>query len=81
MMTIVLMILAVTLVVGCVLVAYGTLTRNDWGINLAPTSCPRCHTPRPVSRAPQSLHHALWGGGFCLKCGTEIDKWGREIKS
>jgi hypothetical protein len=21
----------------------------------------------------------LWGGGTCAKCGTEVDKWGREV--
>lgn len=72
-------IVGMILIIGCSAVVYGTVTRNDWGINFAPTSCPRCHTPRPIVRVPQSLRHALWGGGFCVKCGAEIDKWGREI--
>ena len=33
----------------------------------------------PKVRRPESLKQALWGGGTCMKCGCEMDKWGRLI--
>ena len=64
---------------GMALVLYGTITKTRWGINFDPLSCPRCNTPLPRLRDPQSTRQALWGGGTCAKCGTEFDKWGREV--
>jgi hypothetical protein len=67
--------------IGMVLVIYGTIVKNQWGINLDPVSCPRCKTPLPQIRKPQTLQQALWGGGTCSACGANVDKWGREIGS
>ena len=66
-----------TLVV--VLVIYGTVVRNRWGVNLSPVSCPRCMTRLPSLRDPRSIHQWMWGGWTCPVCGTGVDKWGREI--
>jgi hypothetical protein len=65
--------------IGMVLVIYGTIAKNRWGINLDPVSCPRCNTPFPQIRQPRNIRQALWGGGTCTKCGAEVDKWGREV--
>ena len=62
-----------------VLVIFGTVVKNRWGINLDPVSCPRCNTLFPRIRQPQNIQQALWGGGTCAKCGAEVDKWGREV--
>lgn len=35
------------LFVGIILVAYGTVVKNNWGINLDPVACPRCRTQLP----------------------------------
>ncbi len=60
------------------LVVYGTIARNRWGINLDPIGvCPSCGVQVPTIRKPTSLHQALWGGNTCSACGTEWDKWGR----
>ena len=67
------------LAVGGALVAYGTATKNRWGINLASVSCPRCKTPLPRLHEPRSIHQELWGGWTCPSCGAGVDKWGREI--
>ena len=67
------------LVLGILLVAFGTVTKNRWGINLEPVNCPACGSLMPKVRRPASLKQALWGGGTCGKCGCEIDKWGRLI--
>jgi hypothetical protein len=64
-----------------VLVIYGTITKNRWGINTDQVFCPRCNTPLPRIRKPQTLQEALWGGGSCSACGANIDKWGRELVS
>jgi hypothetical protein len=66
---------------GALLVALGTVTKNRWGLNLDSTLCPSCKVPMPHIRKPQSLKHALWGGNICKQCGTESDKWGRQVPS
>jgi hypothetical protein len=76
---IVLVVIFGLLSVGMVLVLYGTIAQNRWGINVGPVSCPRCNTPFPPHRHPQDTRQALWGGGTCANCGTEVDKWGREL--
>ena len=69
------------LFVGGVVVAYGTIAKNRWGINLHPVTCPRCNTRAPAKRIPRSKRQRLWGGGTCEGCGAELDKWGRIIDS
>ena len=58
-----------------------TKTKGRWGLNLQPVTCPACGTRRPFVRWPASPQQALWGGGTCRSCGTEMDKWGRRISS
>jgi hypothetical protein len=67
--------------IGMALVIYGTIAKNRWGINLDAVSCPRCNTQLPKIRQPQNFRQNLWGGGTCPECGTEVDKWGREVTS
>lgn len=69
------------LAVGLVLVIYGTVRKNTWGVNLKPVDCPRCDRPMPQTRKPKSVSQAMWGGWTCEQCGCEMDKWGRKIKS
>jgi len=76
---VVLVFTVLVLLVGILLVAFGTVTKNRWGINLAPVNCPACGSPMPKVRRPGSLKQGLWGGGTCAKCGCEMDKWGRLI--
>jgi hypothetical protein len=78
-MTIALVVIFGLLSFGTVLVVYGTIARNKWGVNFDPISCPKCGTPFPRLRHPQSARQVLWGGGTCAKCGTEVDMWGREV--
>jgi predicted RNA-binding Zn-ribbon protein involved in translation (DUF1610 family) len=65
---------------GLLLVVYGTVARNRWGINLAKVSCPNCSTPLTGTRTQKtrSLKQAMWGGYRCPVCGAEVDKWGRQ---
>jgi hypothetical protein len=72
-------VLATGMLIGLVLVAYGTITRNRWGINFEQINCPQCHVPVPRVRKPKSRHEMLWGGWTCDKCGCEMDKWGNPI--
>ena len=65
--------------VGLLLVIYGTVARNRWGINLAKVVCPSCNTPLTGTQKTRSLKQALWGGYICPACGAEIDKWGRQV--
>lgn len=67
------------LAIGAVLVVYGTIKKNRWGINLRPISCPNCGAVMPRVRVPASGSEGMWGGMTCPKCGTKMDKWGRRI--
>jgi hypothetical protein len=69
----------VVLGIGMVFVIYGTIAKTKWGINVNPVLCPRCRTPLPTVRRPLNTRQALWGGYTCAGCGTEVDKWGREV--
>ncbi len=64
---------------GVLAVAYGTIAQNAWGVNLGQTFCPCCNGALSRIRKPQSGRQSLWGGCTCPSCGTEVDKWGREI--
>jgi len=68
-------------VAGIVPVIYGTVKKNRWGVNLTAASCPRCGLPIPRVRTPRSFQQFMWGGSTCGTCGTEVDKWGREVAS
>ncbi len=61
------------------LVIHGSFAKNRWGINLDPVRCSHCGTPLPTIRKPTSFRQTLWGGSTCSVCGTEVDKWGREV--
>ena len=76
---VILLVMALVLLLGILLVAFGTITRNRWGINAKPVNCPACAAPIPRVRQPKSLKQTVWGGGTCEKCGCEMDKWGRLI--
>jgi hypothetical protein len=65
--------------IGLVFVVYGSIAKTKWGINLERVACPRCTTPAPFVRIPNSRQQAMWGGYTCQTCGTELDKWGGEI--
>ena len=39
------------LLFGILLVAFGTVTKNRWGINLGTVNCPTCGSPMPKVRA------------------------------
>ena len=67
------------LFIGLALIVYGSLAKNDWGVNFDPVKCPRCSISLDYTRAQKSRKQALWGGYTCPKCECETDKWGREI--
>lgn len=52
-----------------------------FGVNLKSMTCPNCGTPQPKVRKPKNMREVLWGGCTCDKCGCEMDKWGKKIKS
>jgi hypothetical protein len=66
-----------------VLSIIGTVTKNRWGINLDPITCPNCGnvTSALGARKPKNLRQTLWGGATCEVCGTEYDKWGRTLNT
>jgi uncharacterized protein YggT (Ycf19 family) len=54
--------------------------KNKWGVNPKRITCPHCNKPLPFIRKPKNMRQAFWGGSTCPYCGTEVDKWGREVK-
>ena len=66
--------------IGLVLVIHGTIVKNKWGFTFSAARCPRCGEQNPAFRAPRSVSQALWGGYRCRSCGSEFDKWGREVR-
>jgi hypothetical protein len=64
---------------GVVLIVYGTVVKNKWGINLRRVSSPNCGTEIGRVRMPNSGRQAMWGGHICPNCLCETDKWGRRI--
>ena len=78
-MNVIFIVIFSVLFLGLLLVVFGTVTKNRWGVNLRPVDCPVCGSATPQVRQPKSLRQALWGGGTCGKCGCEMDKWGRRI--
>ena len=78
-MNVILVVVASLVLLGILLVAIGTITKNRWGINSEPVNCPACGSPMPRVRQPKSLTERLWGGGTCGKCGCEMDKWGQRL--
>ena len=51
------------------------------GINLNRVYCPKCDKKQPIIRKPANEKQALYGGNICQDCGTEMDKYGTEIKN
>ena len=41
--------------------------------------CPACGEALPKTRWPQTCREALWGGGTCPNCGTQVDRHGRVL--
>ena len=41
--------------------------------------CDGCGTKMPTLRKPANWRQALWGGWSCPNCGTEFDRWGRNL--
>ena len=78
-LTVMLLSIGAVLISGSIAVAYGTKAKSKWGINFKPVVCPRCGAIQPRNRKPRTMQQFLWGGWTCTSCGTEIDKWGREI--
>ena len=64
------------LILGVFLVIFGTVTKNRWGINLDPNTCPTCKAEIPRVRKPDSLGQALWGGYTCKVCDSEVRQMG-----
>src|ERR1700722_20571983 len=56
---------------GILLVAFGTATRNRWGINPESVNCPACGSPVPHVRRPKSLRRF----GVAGRARSAVAKW------
>jgi hypothetical protein len=74
-------LIGVVIAVGFFLVVIDTIRQKGrFGINVDLPNCPKCGRRVPAVRVPKSGRQFLWGGYTCSHCGTEVDKWGKEIK-
>ena len=71
-------LIALSALVGFVIVRDTRRRSGKWGFNLQVVTCPRCHSQAPSVRRPTSFRQAMWGGWTCKTCGCEMDKWGVE---
>ncbi|MGH9820487.1 MAG: hypothetical protein ACRD43_09995, partial [Pyrinomonadaceae bacterium] len=55
--------------------------RGEFGVNLRLATCSKCGTYLPFRRVASSIRQTLFGGWNCPTCGTELDKWGKELKT
>ena len=58
--------------VGLVLVVYGTFARNRWGINFHQVNCPHCSAP---SRKSVSRNHAIKDSGVDGIARSVVASW------
>ena len=72
-------VVASVLTVAILLVTFGTVTKNRWGINRGPVNCPACGSLVAQAGQPTPLRQVLWGGRACGRRGCQMDKWGRLI--
>ena len=61
------------------LILRGNQTKSRWGVHLHTINCPHCSHEQPTLRKPTNIQQAAWGGWTCEECGTQMDKWGRQL--
>jgi len=72
------LVLSAGIIALIVILIRGTVKKTKFGVNLDRSACPNCGEPMPAFRKPANSRQAFWGGWTCAKCGTELDKWGRQ---
>jgi len=75
-MTIALLVIVFGTISATMLVIWGTVNRNRWGLHFGKVLCPRCLLPVPPNT--NLLRRLLVGGGTCSQCHSLVDKWGHE---
>ena len=74
-------LVGIVLLVGALRIFGVTIDWSKWGINLGRVYCPKCRKLMPYIRQPANEREEMWGGWTCDKCGTEMDKWCREVNT
>ena len=65
-------------IVAIAILIVATAAKIQRDVN-AKGGCPRCGTPVPMFRVPDSVRQTFWGGWTCQNCGTEMDRFGNEL--
>lgn len=61
-----------------VLILWGTVSKNAWGLNLRKLVCPRCIHTVPRGAGLIGAWRFFAGRATCPNCHTLVNKWGRE---
>jgi hypothetical protein len=72
-------VIGITAIIVVVFFVRASKNKSKLGINLKRVYCPVCNTRQPVLRLPKNINQALVGGTTCVKCHTQLDKYGRII--
>jgi hypothetical protein len=74
------MLLLICAFILCVvLVVWGTVAQNAWGLNFRKLVCPRCIHTIPRGAGLVYIWRFFAGRAVCPECQTLVDKWGREL--
>ncbi len=72
-------LIAALIIVGVRVLKWLFSSKSKWGVNTARVECFKCGATAPIVRKPANLKQFLWGGWTCTNCGSEMDKWGKEV--
>jgi hypothetical protein len=72
-------LVVVTGLIPIVLIVLKLRFGSEGAINPYRVRCPRCDAKMPHIRVPMNERQETWVGWTCFKCGTEMDKWGKEV--
>jgi hypothetical protein len=81
-LSIVLVVMGLIVALMLTMIVLGTIRKQGrFGVNTELPDCPNCGEQVPLTRKPTSFRQAMWGGWTCEKCGTEMNKWGKQVGS
>lgn len=73
-------IVLLLIIIGTFWAPKDSLFAKWFGVNFKRMHCPNCNHQLPIIRKPTNSKEALFGGWTCNHCGTQMDKFGNQLK-